>query len=107
MGLIDFLFGKKDNTQTTVSTNSSRQYGHIITEKADVTLDHYSDICESFIALDTETTGLSSSEDVIIEVGAVKFVGNKIVDSYNSLVNESVTVPYSCCGRKSTGCGLS
>ena len=95
MGLIDFLFGKKDNTQTTVSTNSSRQYGHIITEKADVTLDHYSDICESFIALDTETTGLSSSEDVIIEVGAVKFVGNKIVASYNSLVNESVTVPYS------------
>ena len=59
MGLIDFLFGKKDNTQTTVSTNSSRQYGHIITEKADVTLDNYRDICESFIALDTETTGLS------------------------------------------------
>ena len=42
---------------------------------------------ETWIAIDTETTGLSDDNDSIIEVGCVKFIGNKRVDTYSSLVN--------------------
>ena len=37
---------------------------------------------ETWIAIDTETTGLSDDNDSIIEVGCVKFIGNKRVDTY-------------------------
>lgn len=42
---------------------------------------------QSFVALDLETTGLDTQRDEIIEVGAVKFQGDQILGSYNTLVN--------------------
>ncbi len=42
---------------------------------------------EVWVALDLETTGLSAERDGIIEVGAVKFRGDEILDTFNSLVN--------------------
>ena len=40
-----------------------------------------------WVALDLETTGLSAERDGIIEVGAVKFRGDEILDTFTSLVN--------------------
>ena len=40
-----------------------------------------------YISLDLETTGFNPLEDKIIEVGIVKFQGNKILDTWQSLVN--------------------
>ena len=40
-----------------------------------------------WVALDLETTGLSDERDKIIEVGAVKFRGDEILDTFTSLVN--------------------
>ncbi len=40
-----------------------------------------------WVALDLETTGLSAERDKIIEVGAVKFRGDEILDTFTSLVN--------------------
>lgn len=40
-----------------------------------------------FCAVDTETTGVKPETEHIIEIGAVKFTKDKILDSFSSLVN--------------------
>ena len=46
-----------------------------------------------FVALDLETTGLSPQRDAIIEVGAVKFQGRKVLGTFQSLVNPYRDLP--------------
>lgn len=48
---------------------------------------------EVFTAFDTETTGLSSQNDHVIEIGAVKFNCNGIIASYSSLIQSPVSIP--------------
>jgi ATP-dependent DNA helicase DinG len=45
------------------------------------------------VALDLETTGLRSDKDAIIEIGAVKFDGTKIVGKWQSLINPQRAIP--------------
>ena len=45
------------------------------------------DFEEPWVALDLETTGLSNETDRIIEVGAVKFVGEHVLDTFQTFVN--------------------
>lgn len=42
---------------------------------------------QSFVVFDLETTGLSSHEDMITEIGAVVVENGEIKDSYDSFVN--------------------
>ncbi len=42
---------------------------------------------ETCVSLDLETTGISPDSDEIIEVGAVKFQGDRILDTFQTLVN--------------------
>lgn len=44
------------------------------------------DILSDYIVFDIETTGLDSSYDEVIEIGAIKVKDNKIVSKFNSLV---------------------
>lgn len=44
------------------------------------------DILSEYIVFDIETTGLDSSYDEIIEIGAIKVNNNEIVSEFNSLV---------------------
>ncbi len=46
------------------------------------------------VAIDLETTGLRPEQDVIIEIGAVKFVGAQILDTFQSFVSASASLPY-------------
>lgn len=46
------------------------------------------------VAIDLETTGLRPEQDAIIEIGAVKFAGTQIVDTFQSFVNASAPLPY-------------
>ncbi len=46
-----------------------------------------------YVALDLETTGLDPQQHTIIEVGAVKFQGNDVVETYHSLVNPYQAIP--------------
>ena len=40
-----------------------------------------------FVSIDLETTGLNPESDRIIEIGAVKFQGTRILDTFSTLVN--------------------
>jgi ATP-dependent DNA helicase DinG len=48
---------------------------------------------DSIVAVDIETTGLDAERDSIIEIGAVKFRGNRIESEWSSLVNPNRHVP--------------
>jgi DNA polymerase-3 subunit epsilon/ATP-dependent DNA helicase DinG len=39
------------------------------------------------VSLDIETTGLDPKNDSIIEIGAVKFNGNRVLDEFSTLIN--------------------
>ena len=45
------------------------------------------------VALDLETTGLDSNRDAIIEIGAVKFRGDEVLDTLQTFVNPGRTIP--------------
>ncbi len=45
------------------------------------------------VAVDIETTGLNPDEDAIIEIGAVKFSGHRVEDTWSSLVNPRRPIP--------------
>src|SRR5512136_2674845 len=49
---------------------------------------------EILVSLDLETTGLSSEDDAIIEIGAVKFRGNQEIETFDTLVNPHRTLSY-------------
>ena len=46
-----------------------------------------------YVALDVETTGLDSASDEIIEVAAVKFRGDEVLETYNQLVKPHQSLP--------------
>jgi len=45
------------------------------------------------VALDLETTGLDSQSDAIIEIGAVRFEGNRIENEFTTLINPGKHIP--------------
>jgi DNA polymerase III epsilon subunit family exonuclease len=47
----------------------------------------------SIVALDIETTGLDPQTDAIIEIGAVRFEGNRIEDEFTTLINPGRHIP--------------
>lgn len=48
---------------------------------------------ETIVALDIETTGLDSQNDAIIEIGAVRFKGNRVEAEFSQLINPGRPVP--------------
>ena len=49
---------------------------------------------QDFVVFDIETTGFSPVENRIIEIGAVKVCGGKIVDRFSAFVNPEVPIPF-------------
>ena len=49
--------------------------------------DSSSPLDDHWIAIDLETTGLSQEDDEIVEIGAVRFHGDEVVDTFHSFVN--------------------
>ncbi len=47
----------------------------------------------SIVALDTETTGLDPQKDTIIEIGAVRFNGNRVEERFSQLINPGRPIP--------------
>ena len=102
MGFLSKLFGlsgkneksKESNTGYIQHVSNTRSYGLVTTESVKLTLDSIDKIKKAFVAFDTETTGLSSDYDVIIELGAIRYIDCKAKESFSELVNEGVAVPY-------------
>ena len=46
-----------------------------------------------YVALDLETTGLDPQRDGILEIGAVKFRGDEVLDTFTSLINPGRPIP--------------
>jgi len=49
---------------------------------------------QSYVVLDIETTGLNAKLDKIIEVAAVRLVDNNVVDTFHSMINPEIDIPY-------------
>jgi len=49
---------------------------------------------QTYVSLDLETTGLNPETDEIIEIGAVKFQGEEVIDTFQTLVNPQRPLPY-------------
>lgn len=47
-----------------------------------------------YVSLDIETTGLDSERDAILEIGAVRFKGGRVFDTFSMLVNPGRPIPY-------------
>jgi predicted DnaQ family exonuclease/DinG family helicase len=47
----------------------------------------------TYVSFDLETTGLSAKSDRIIEIGAVKFDKDRVIDSFSTLVDPGQPVP--------------
>ncbi|WP_455148113.1 exonuclease domain-containing protein, partial [Stomatobaculum longum] len=60
----------------------------LVISPGDKTLD------DSFVVFDIETTGFSPRKNKIIEIGAVKLEGGKIVDRFSQFVNPELPIPY-------------
>ena len=53
------------------------------------------DMTNTFAVIDFETTGLSPQQgDRAIEIGVAVFDGDRVIDTYQSLMNPGVEVPY-------------
>jgi predicted DnaQ family exonuclease/DinG family helicase len=51
-------------------------------------------MARTYVSLDLETTGLDPDRDSIIEIGAVKFRSEKVLDTFSTLVRPERTIPY-------------
>lgn len=47
----------------------------------------------SFVAIDIETTGLSTAKNKIIEIGAIRFKDKKPIEQFHTLVNPKIQIP--------------
>lgn len=45
------------------------------------------------VALDIESTGFDTRTDQVIEIAAVKFQGDKVIDTYETLINPQIAIP--------------
>ncbi|MBQ9870538.1 MAG: 3'-5' exonuclease [Eubacterium sp.] len=66
---------------------------YLIQSKRAINATNVKRIRKEFVAIDLETTGLSSSSDRIIEIGAARFVGGTLIDSFSLLVNPEMHIP--------------
>ena len=48
---------------------------------------------DDYVLVDIETIGLSPTKDEIIEIGAIKVQNNKIIETYNELININRKLP--------------
>ncbi|BCJ95426.1 DNA polymerase III PolC-type [Anaerocolumna cellulosilytica] len=51
-------------------------------------------LTDTFVVFDIETTGFGPVKDRIIEIGAVKVAGGKIIDKYSTFINPEIPIPY-------------
>lgn len=54
----------------------------------------YQSFDSEFVVFDIETTGFSSINDKIIEIGAIKIKNNRIIDEFSTFINPEIPIPF-------------
>lgn len=68
--------------------------GYLVNDTKPIVINHKSQNLDTeFTVFDIETTGLSSKNDKITEIGAVKIFNGQIIDTFSQLVNPNVKIP--------------
>ena len=49
-------------------------------------------LVDDYIVFDLETTGLNANDDKIIEIGALKYKNNELIDAFNVLINPEIHI---------------
>ena len=81
MGLFGFLKKEKKSANLVNKKDQGKNKpGYITKNKVELTKENINEIFHSYVALDTETTGTNYDFDVIIEIGAVRFIDGKPVE---------------------------
>ncbi|MBZ9635813.1 PolC-type DNA polymerase III [Clostridium sp. FP1] len=69
--------------------------GYLVDDGVPIVINNENETLDDcFVVFDIETTGLSSENDRITEIGAVKIENGKIVDRFNEFVNPGIDIPY-------------
>ncbi len=81
--------GKKNNVKIIYGMEAYLvdNLGAVVQSSKSQTLD------DTYVIFDIETTGLSNTQDKIIEIGAVKITSGQIVDTYSTFVNPEIPLP--------------
>lgn len=58
-----------------------------------IALNKEKEFVSDYVVFDLETTGLEASTDRIIEIGALKYKNNELVDEFSVLINPEVKLP--------------
>ena len=53
----------------------------------------FSPLEQTYVAIDLETTGLRAESDAILEVGAVRFRGDEVLDTFQTFINPGREIP--------------
>ena len=69
--------------------------GHLVDDMSNILKEfNDKDLNQEFVVFDIETTGFSSINDAIIEIGAVKIKNREIIDRFSEFVNPKREIPY-------------
>lgn len=85
-------------TQNNISNISNIKESYIKEETPKRTRSLYSrtktsKLVDDYVVFDLETTGFNPEENAIIEIAALKYNNNTLVDSFSSLVNPNIPIP--------------
>ena len=50
-------------------------------------------MAKTYVSLDLETTGLDPMRDAIIEIGALRFDGDQVLETFSTFVNPGRKIP--------------
>lgn len=90
------------NKKTIIDSTSCNIGKHIISnvDKSENTTSNYTysiepvnDFVDDYIVFDLETTGLDAFSNEIIEIGALKYKNNKLVETFHEFIKPSFPIP--------------
>lgn len=94
MSIFDF-FKKKPEVKEETKVELPVQRGIAVSKRIEPDFQNENSIRNCFIAFDVETTGLSSTSDRIVELGAVIFQNGTVHKVFSSLVNPGISISQS------------
>lgn len=87
-----FLVIYQNKQKFNKSKSASEYKSNISTKKYEYSVEPADDFTDDYIVFDLETTGLDSFSDEIIEIGALKYKNNILIDTFHEFVKPSTSI---------------